>query len=182
MRVFFSPLKWGNFSFIHTSFTLPELCNSLGRKPLSYSTTKLSMTLIISIVYRNIYTYELFFTPELGTSFTLPDACRIWLNIWTNRLMSVRTPQLLMSQALKQLNSSSDAFQFSCTIVVSEKTGFIKPRFQVQKHWDERIVRRQVPLDLRASLRPHFNLVSKCQKLRRKNCLPTGATWLTSLS
>ena len=132
MRVFFSPLKWGNFSFIHTSFTLPELCNSLGRKPLSYSTTKLSMTLIISIVYRNIYTDELFFTPELGTSFTLPDACRIWLNIWTNRLMSVRPPQLLMSQALKQLNSSSDAFQFSCTIVVSEKTGVIKPRFQVQ--------------------------------------------------
>ena len=35
MRVFFSPLKWGNFSFIHTSFTLPELCNSLCRRPLS---------------------------------------------------------------------------------------------------------------------------------------------------
>ena len=89
------------------------------------------------------------------------------------------TPHVAGLKALKPFIRRVSVFLYYRSIW---KNGFHRTSFPSAKNWDERTVCRQVPLDLRAYRRPRLNLVSKCQKLRRKNCLPTGASWLTSLS
>ena len=74
-----------------------------------------------------------------------------------------------MWQALKHLNSSSDVFQFSCTIVVSEKTGFIKPRFQVQN-----IETKELSADRCLLFKPRFQVPKiETKELSADRCLLT---------